>query len=830
MTRKLAYLSGAPRVSTKPIAEATGARQHVLGTMSGFKANDWQIAPYIVGDKVPENWIKAGQQKNMAKSFFRRLAADGMRMLLSAKHAYKALRQIPQADWVYERYGALQLFGYFFQRRGTPWILETNNPFFHESTSDRKSVALPFLVRWAEKFAYQKCDILVVVSEDLKRIISTQLGIPAGKIIVLPNAADTETFNPDTVTPRRLFGPEIFVIGFQGNMYKWAGVEHLVRTVAALRADGRNVAAVLLGDGQERQNLEALARELKIADYIKFPGRVPREQVPEYIAGYDLCYSGQINLSTNSMYHSPLKLYDYMAMGKPVLASRFPDAAKLTQDGAWGYLYTPESLDDLITTARRAYDERASLPEKGVAARASILANHSWSGRMRDFIALAESILAQQPARPVKVAGYSPAERMVARTLEKMPWLRVWVRDAYYAQSYLRKREKGFVAEVAPGYQLQSAAAWAGVTPHNGPTFFGYYDKSPFSADNRYLLQHEGTVAGAPLSVVAYDSAAHQRISLGQTPAWMWQQGAQATWLPALGSAVAGYNTVENSQLGFAIVDLTTQARRFVPFPIQYVLAGGAQMLSLNYCRLLKTIPDYGYDVQVSNFSANQPEAQDGVWRVDLKTGHGELILSLTQLRQLKPLSTMDGAQHYVNHCYPSPDGMSFLVIHRWVTPQGRMLSRLLVVPLDGKPPRILLDEGKVSHFCWKSDHEFVVWARSVEHGDCYHLVDARTGHYVPFGRGVADVYGDGHPTFSRNQPHEFLTDTYPDKKRQQHVLLFDSAANQLREVGRFLSPWAYRNLFRCDLHPRFSPDESLISIDSAHTGTRQSYVITRAR
>jgi len=829
MTRKLAYLSGAPRVSTKPIAEATGARQHVLGTMLGFKANGWQIAPYIVGDKVPESWIKPGQQKSMAKSFLKRLAADGMRMLLSAKHARRALKDISAPDWVYERYGALQLFGYFFQRRGTPWILETNNPFFHESSSsDRKSVALPFLVRWAEKFAYQKCDILVVISADLKRIISEQLGIPADKIVVLPNAADTETFNPDTTTAIRPFPADTFVIGFQGNMYKWAGCEMLVRAIAALRKEGLNVATVLLGDGQERQNLEALVQELGIADYVKFPGRVPREQVPSYIAGYDLCYSGQINLSTNSMYHSPLKLYDYMAMGKPVIASAFDDAKKLTQNGQLGYLFTPESLESLIATAKQAYAERDKLPTMGAAARADIVANHSWNGRIRDFIATAESILAKLPPRKVKAAGYSPFERMVAKVLEKTPWLRKLVRDGYYAFSYLRKRDKGFTAKVNGG-TLQSAAEWAGVSPHNGPTFFGYYDKSPFSTDNRYLLQHEGVAEGQPLNVAAYDRVEHKRVPLGSTPAWMWQQGAQATWLTGLGPHVAGFNTTEGDKLGMAIVNLDTGARRFVPYPIQYLLADGKSMLSLNYRRLLKTIPDYGYDVVSSNFAPTLPLADDGVWHVNLETGEAKLILSLAQLAALKPLETMEGAQHYVNHCYPSPDGSRFLVIHRWVMPNGRMISRLLAVPSTGGTPKILLDEGKVSHYCWRNNEQFVVWARSVEHGDRYHLVNALTGDYVAFGQGVADVFGDGHPTFSHTNANQMLTDTYPDKKRQQHLMMYDNGTHQLVELGRFLSPWKYRNLYRCDLHPRFNVDGSLISIDSAHSGTRTSYVITRS-
>jgi glycosyltransferase involved in cell wall biosynthesis len=393
MTRKLAFLSGAPRTSTKPVASLTGGRQHILGTVSGFKENGWQVDTYILGDKVPESWLKGEHEMNKGKPFITRLAADVVRILISAQHIRRALKNIPAPDWVYERYAAYQLFGYFFQRRGAPWILETNDAVFNQATSELKHVALPFLVRWAEKFAYRQCDVLVVISENLRQILVTQLQIPPEKIVVVPNAADTQTFNPNSVHPRRLFDDETFVIGFQGAMYKWAGLDYLVHAIAILRNAGLNVGAVLLGDGHERKHLEALAAELGIASHIICPGRVPRELVPEYIAGYDLCYSGQINWNTSAMYLSPLKLYDYMAMGKPVIASRFADAINVTKGGRLGYLYAPEDLHDLVAAATRAYNDRSRLPEMGAAARAEILANHTWARRVHDFITTAEELL-----------------------------------------------------------------------------------------------------------------------------------------------------------------------------------------------------------------------------------------------------------------------------------------------------------------------------------------------------------------------------------------------------------------------------------------------------
>ena len=395
MKRTLAFLSGAPRTSTKTIASLTGGRQHILGTINGFEVNGWDVDTYIVGDKVPENWLMPQHEMNKGKSFFTRLGADALRIGLQAKHIRQALKDLPNPDWVYERFAAFQLFGYFFQRRGLPWILETNEALFNQASSDLKHVALPALARWAERFAYEKCDILVVVSEELKGMLVDSLGVSPNKVVVVPNAADIDTFDPGAVNAQRLFDEDTFVIGFQGGMYKWAGLDYLVRAISVLRNRGLNVAAVLLGDGHERKALEDLSRSLGIDDYVKFPGRVNRETVPQFIAGYDIGYSGQVRFSAGSMYHSPLKLYDYMSMGKPVLASEFADAVSLTRNGELGYLYEPENLEALVESATRAYNDRERIARMSTSIRFEIVAKHSWQKRMEELIATVDAFLSK---------------------------------------------------------------------------------------------------------------------------------------------------------------------------------------------------------------------------------------------------------------------------------------------------------------------------------------------------------------------------------------------------------------------------------------------------
>lgn len=92
--RRLGYLSGAPRVSTRPEAEATGARAHVVGVMNAFRALGWQVRPFIVGDRVPVDWVRPGSRQRMSRSLPRRLAADVARIGLGRRNAGRAVAEL----------------------------------------------------------------------------------------------------------------------------------------------------------------------------------------------------------------------------------------------------------------------------------------------------------------------------------------------------------------------------------------------------------------------------------------------------------------------------------------------------------------------------------------------------------------------------------------------------------------------------------------------------------------------------------------------------------------------------------------------------------------
>jgi glycosyltransferase involved in cell wall biosynthesis len=384
LTRRLAYLSGSPRVSTRPEAEATGPRSHVLGVITGFRALGWQVRPYIVGDRVPTEWIRSGSAGQLRRRLLTRLAADVLRVGMGMANASDAVRKVGKVDWVYERLGSFQMMGLPFKVRGIPWILETNAPLFFEAQRDRRSVVLGGLARRMELMAYRQCDVLVSISQELKAIVVKEAQLNPEKVIVLPNGVDTNRFHPGTVTPRRVFS--LPTIGFVGNLAVWQGLDTLLHLLAELRKEGIDLALVVVGDGVMRGEWETLARDLAMQDRVQFTGRVGMEEVPGLVSGFDIGFSGQMPLGSGKMYLSPLKLYEYLAMGKPALASAYDDASQVVRPGETGYLFEPRNETSLRMMLRKAYDERDVWPRMGEAARQLVTREHSWDARIRQLV------------------------------------------------------------------------------------------------------------------------------------------------------------------------------------------------------------------------------------------------------------------------------------------------------------------------------------------------------------------------------------------------------------------------------------------------------------
>ncbi|HEX9772866.1 MAG TPA: glycosyltransferase family 4 protein [Steroidobacteraceae bacterium] len=324
-----------------------------------------------------KRWLPGAAYETLELSYsvadYRRLAA--------------AIRRF-RPDVIYERYNLYFPSGLWARRRyGLPLLLEVNAPLFDER-SRFGGIALPRLARWSERYAWREADLVLPVTEVLAgRVMAA--GVPRERIRVIANGINEEAFSglPDRAAAKRRFGlADRFVLGFVGFMRDWHGLDRVLRVMKDHpRGD---LHALFVGDGPDRDRLERIAAELGLSSRLTITGVVDRDQVPAAIAAFDVALQPAV-----VEYASPLKLFEYLYVGLPILAPDSPNIREVLSDGENGLLFDPG--DD--ASFRRALgrlllddDLRDRLAARG---RETVrLRDLTWSGNARRVTRLAEEL------------------------------------------------------------------------------------------------------------------------------------------------------------------------------------------------------------------------------------------------------------------------------------------------------------------------------------------------------------------------------------------------------------------------------------------------------
>ena len=360
--------------------------------------------------------------------------------------------------------------------------------------------------------------------------------------------------------------------------------------------------------------------------------------------------------------------------------------------------------------------------------------------------------------------------------------------------------------------------------------FFGYYDKSPWDKSGRYILANEIAFADRQpeakdaLTVGMVDLKDNDNyIPLGTTTAWSWQQGTMLQWVGAADREVV-FNSITDNEPSATVLDVHSAKSRTLPRPIYALSADGKQAVSLDFARLHRLRPGYGYASYKEKFADEAAPDKLGIWHMDMATGKNELVANLKQLAAFKPDDRFKGAHHWVNHLLFNPGGTRFTFLHRWKPPEAKSWqTRMLTAKPDGSDLRIAFDDGMVSHFDWKDDSTILAWARTKKDGNHFYTVDVLTGETKLVGADVLPQ--DGHCSYSPDRKW-ILNDTYPDKDRRQTLMLYKVSNGRRYDLNKFHSPKQFTGPFRCDLHPRWRRDGTMVCIDGCHDEQRQVYVV----
>jgi hypothetical protein len=367
-----------------------------------------------------------------------------------------------------------------------------------------------------------------------------------------------------------------------------------------------------------------------------------------------------------------------------------------------------------------------------------------------------------------------------------------------------------------------------------GPKFhwFGYYDKLEFDPSGRYVLGMEVDFQNRTpkpddrirLGMIDLENGDKWK-GLGDSAAWCWQQGCMLQWLPGSRTEVI-FNDRQGDRFVSHILDVHSGKRRTLPAPVYGVSPDAAWAVHPDFRRLHDTRPGYGYaGITDPNENVNTP-GNTGIWRLDLRSGKHNLIIPISKVAAIpSPHGDMTGAKHWFNHLLVAPDAKRFIFLHRWRRPGDRtFLTRLLTAKPDGTDLYVVDPYGYTSHFIWRDPQHILAWARHPSHGDKFYLYQDRSDQVEVVGPEVMTV--NGHCTYLPGN-RWILNDTYPDRDRLQHPYLYEVQTGKRVPLGHFRSDPEYMGEWRCDLHPRFSPDSRKVVIDSTHAGQgRQLYLI----
>jgi len=418
--------------------------------------------------------------------------------------------------------------------------------------------------------------------------------------------------------------------------------------------------------------------------------------------------------------------------------------------------------------------------------------------------------------------NYNSVERKIAILLSDYPRIKLLLKIFYQYLNYFVYRKP---IKYYSNYSMRSY-----LPKGSNESFFGYYDKSPVNLSGDFIIFHStnhNTInkpnPDKKVNIVLYSVKSNKYKIVCTSFAYNWQQGSKLQWINDTCFIYNDYDHSSNCFFSNIFNVSANKIQKTIPYPI-YDCYKDKFALSLNFDRLALLRPDYGYRNRLKNIDngiINNLE-NDGIIYVDLETNQKRLLYEYKDIIKLNNNKKMDTALHKLNHINISPDGRTFIFLHRYFY-NGVKYDRLILGSLSQPHLKLLSDHQMVSHNFWYGNDKIISFMRREDCGDKYYVTDILSGNIRPITEGIIDNFGDGHPNIFKDK---MVFDTYPNKSRMKELYLFDMSTSILTRLGEFFESLKYRGETRCDLHPRFSFDGDSIFFDSVHTGKRRLYSI----
>ncbi|HEX7879936.1 MAG TPA: glycosyltransferase family 4 protein, partial [Candidatus Eisenbacteria bacterium] len=384
---------------------AGGSVSHTLGVINGLREAGHEV-DIIAADAIP-GLESSGLHQTIISPRGEIRIHDEAAMLAYHHHFVAEAQQVIKSrkpDFLYQRHAVFNATGAVLANIfDIPLLLEAN----HTEVGAKAMWSRLQFRRLGEQFeraAFDSADAIVAVSA-IGAAALAKVGADPDKILVNPNGVDPKVFRPDidgTALRARLgFRHDDVVAGFLGTFTRWHGVLFLAEQVPALVPRHPDARFLFMGDGDLRSAVEDQLKRAGVADRAVFTGLIPHHAVPEHLAACDVLISPHLPFEDGTpFFGSPTKLFEYMAMGRAVVASNLGQIGDVIEDRKSGMLYGPGMAGEFVEAMDRVLADGAERALLGQNARRRVETEYTWRRNAERAVAfLAERVRAGHPGR-----------------------------------------------------------------------------------------------------------------------------------------------------------------------------------------------------------------------------------------------------------------------------------------------------------------------------------------------------------------------------------------------------------------------------------------------
>jgi glycosyltransferase involved in cell wall biosynthesis len=384
------------RATPGPGTQAGGAASHIKGVVEALRGLGVELE--IISNDAIAGFDSDGKEFTVIPPETiggTRALFDIHNNLVFTRRAVPLIERA-QPDFIYQRYARFSWAGVAGAvRTGRPLFLEYNGSEVWVGKHWDRVGSLALLERY-ERLNLDAAARIFVVSDVERRNLEAR-GVATEKIILNPNAVDVQLFQPFVggAAKRRDLGIEDtdLVAGFVGTFGPWHGVVELAKAIKAI-PESLPLRFLFVGSGSLLAEVERLLQAERLSGRVIFTGAVPHDQVPMLLDACDILVAPHVPLADGSdFFGSPTKIFEYMAMGKGIVASRLGQIGEVLADGETALLVEPGNVNELAAALIRMTESDQLRTRLGENARAAAIQKHTWTHNAKRVLQAYESLI-----------------------------------------------------------------------------------------------------------------------------------------------------------------------------------------------------------------------------------------------------------------------------------------------------------------------------------------------------------------------------------------------------------------------------------------------------